>query len=813
MRDRFVRGGWAVSPVVASPRRDGLPRPRGGAVSRYGRTGCGRGRSGSWCQYVLAVVGAVVLAVVGAVVASGSVASAAPPGRPVLSWGDNTYGQLGNATRTGRTAPGPTSLPESVAVTDVRAGLAHALALTSTGQVYSWGRNNYGQLGDGTNTDRDTPVVVAMPSGTVVTAVAAGHWHSLALTSTGDVYAWGLANANYGNTPTQVTFPSGVTVTAVAGGNQFDLALTSTGDVYTWGRNNYGQLGDGTTTDRATPGLVSLPSGATVMTIANGYGHAYALTSTGAVYAWGQGVYGGLGDGGTSNRSTPVQTQFPAGVTPIAIASGEDHGLAVTSTGEVFAWGKNTFGQVGDGTTTNRTRPVQAALPTAATATAVISAPGAFISLALTTSGEVLAWGRNTSGQLGDGTTTSRATPVQVPMPAAAILTGGLTAGATFTLAVVSYSAALGWGANNAGQLGDGTTVERRTPVDVTFPSGMVLAGITAGYSHSLAVDDVGVTYAWGANAQGQLGTGDTTAQDSPVPVSGFPTGTRIVAVTAGQFHSVALAEDGTVYAWGYNSQGQLGDGTTTQRLTPVEVTGFPAGTVVTAISSHNVHNIAVTSTGDVYTWGDNSSGQIGNGTTTIQTSAVQIPLPNGGIAVNATAGALHTVAVTDDGSAYAWGYNLYGQLGDGTTTNAHTPVQVQTTDILVDADAGGNHTLAITDNGGAVAWGLGSNGQIGNGTTTTNSTTPVTVNLPTGVTVNAVDGGRAHSLAVVNISTDPAYPAGQVLAWGYNNHGQLGDSTTTQRTSPVKVHQPAGSVAGDVVAGGQYHSLTRLTY
>ena len=758
------------------------------------------------------VLVAAVLAIVGSVVATGAAASAAPPGRPVLTWGDNTFGQLGNGTRTSRTTPGATVLPESVAVTEVGVGESFSVALTSTGQVYAWGRNNYGQLGDGTNTERDVPAQVNLPSGTVVTDLSTATWHSLVVTSTGAVYAWGWSSPNYGSTPTPITFPSGVTVTNVAAGYAFDLALTSTGQVYAWGRNNYGQLGNGTTTERTTPGLVNLPTGTTATAIAAGYGHAYALTSTGTVYAWGQGGFAQIGDGATSNRSTPVQVHLPTGVTPTAITAGLDHGLALADSGDVYAWGRNNYGQIGDGTTTNRTTPVQVHLPTGTTATVVVSGAAADHSFAVVTGGEVYAWGRNQQGQLGDGSITNRTAPVLVSIPTTAAATGALAAGLTSSAGVVNYQPALGWGANDVGQVGDGSTTERHTAVDVAFPPGTVLTDIAAGYSHSLAVDDTGVAYAWGANNQGQLGTGDTTAQDSPVPVTGFPTGTRIIAVTAGQFHSVALADDGTVYAWGGNSQSELGDGTSTNRLTPVEVTGFPAGTIVTAISSHNVHTVAVTSTGDVYAWGNNTYGQIGNGTTVVQTTATEVTLPAEELVVDVAAGALHTAIVTDSGSAYTWGYNLYGQLGNGTTVDAHTPVQVQTSDTLVDIGAGGNHNLAVTDSGGAVGWGLGNNGQLGNGTTTSSSI-PVPVNLPAGITINAIAGGRAHSVAVIDVSTDPTYPAGQVLAWGYNNHGQLGDNSTTQRPSPVKAHQPADTVAADVVAGGQFHSLTRLVY
>src|SRR5450756_1985773 len=237
---------------------------------------------------------------------------------------------------------------------------AGSIAVVS-GSAWAWGDNGFGQLGNGTTTNSSTPVAVSLPAGTTVTAIAGGGFHSLALTSSGQVLAWGYNfNGQLGNgttadssIPVAVSLPSGTTVTAIAGGGQHSLALTSAGQVLAWGYNSDGELGNGTTTNSSTPVAVSLPSGTTVTAIAGGGQHSLALTSSGQVLAWGYNGEGELGNGTTTSQSnTPVAVSLPSGTTVTAIAGGFSHSLALTSTGQVLAWGRNLEGELGNGTTT-----------------------------------------------------------------------------------------------------------------------------------------------------------------------------------------------------------------------------------------------------------------------------------------------------------------------------------------------------------------------------------------------------------------------------------------------------------------------------
>ncbi|WP_028193652.1 Ig-like domain repeat protein [Salinispora pacifica] len=308
--------------------------------------------------------------------------------------------------------------------------------------------------------------------------------------------------------------------------------------VLTWGENVFGQLGDGTTTDSSLPVDVDLPAGTAVTAIAGTDGNSFALTSTGTVLAWGENGSGELGDGTNTDSTTPVDVKLPAGTTATAIATGTFHALALTSTGTVLAWGLNFFGELGDGTTLAKNKPVPVNLPAGTTITAIAGGRGH--SLALTSAGTVLAWGRNSQGQLGDGTNTDSTTPVDVDLPPGTTITA-IAGGGRHSLALTSTGTVLAWGQNSAGQLGDGTNTDSTTPVDVDLPPGTTITAITAhDGDHSLALTSTGTILAWGRNSQGQLGDGTNTDRSTPVDVD-LPAGTTVTAIDNGDDHSMAL--------------------------------------------------------------------------------------------------------------------------------------------------------------------------------------------------------------------------------------------------------------------------------
>ncbi len=611
------------------------------------------------------------------------------------------------------------------------------------------------------------------------------------------------------------------TTPQIAAGYSHTVALKSDGTVWAWGYNGYGQLGESpyTNTKRITPVQVNSKILNSVIAVAAGSSHTIALKSDGTVWTWGYNSYGQLGDGTVADKYTPVQVSSLSGVT--AIAGGWFYTVALKSDGTVWAWGDNSSGQLGDGSTTYRTTPVQVSGLSGVTAIAVGGGEYGHHTVALKSDGTVWAWGWNYYGQLGDGTTTERYTPVPVSS-----LSGITTiaAGAYHTAALKSDGTAWAWGTNNSGELGDGTTTDRYSPVQVRGLSGITAIAPGGGLNgyHTVALKSDETVWTWGSNFNEATRQWITT----PVQVSGL---SSVETIASGDRHAITLKSDGTIWAWGFNDYGQLGDGTTTNSATPVQVSGLnlystttPTPTPATSptpkssptpsstptptspasttpkISAGDFHTMALKSDGTVWAWGYNDYGQLGDGTTTYRNAPVQVSSLSGVIAI--AGGNDHSLAVKSDGTVWAWGDNHYGRLGDGTTTDRNAPVQVSSLSGII-AIAGGNfHSLSLKSDGTVWAWGNNGFGQLGDGTTTERHT-PVKVSGLSGVI--AIACGSYHSLALKSDGT--------VWAWGYNYYGQLGDGTNTEkdavgRKTPVKVSSLSGVTA---IAGGSYHSLS----
>jgi alpha-tubulin suppressor-like RCC1 family protein len=612
------------------------------------------------------------------------------------------------------------------------------------------------------------------------------------------------------------------TTPQIAAGDYHTVALKSDGTVWAWGYNSSGQLGESpyTIMKRTTPAQVSSKILNSVTAVAAGSSHTIALRSDGTVLAWGHNSYGQLGDGTTTWRDTPVQVSGLSGVT--AIAGGTFYTVALKLDGTVWAWGDNSSGQLGDGTTTNKTTPVQVTGLSGIAAIAVGGGEYGYHTVALKSDATVWAWGWNYYGQLGDGTTTDRYTPVQV-----SDLSGvtAIASGWYHTAALKSDGTVWAWGNNGFGQLGDGTTTNRYIPVQMSSLSGIAAIAVGGGeYGyHTVALKSDGTVWTWGSNFN------ETTRQwiTTPVQVSGLG---GVAAIAAGKYHTVALKSDGTVWAWGINNYGQLGNGTTTNSATPVQVSGLnlystttPTPTPATSptpkssptpsstptptspasttpkISAGDFHTMALKSDGTVWAWGNNGFGQLGDGTTTERHTPVKVSGLSGVIAI--ACGSYHSLAMKSDGTVWAWGYNYYGQLGDGTNTEKDavgrkTPVKVSSLSGVTAIAGGTYHSLALKSNGTVWAWGYNSKyGQLGDGTNTDRNT-PVQVSSLSGVT--AIAGGSYHSLSLKSNET--------VWAWGNNSvYGQLGDGTYTDRNTPVQVSSLSGITA---IAGGYSHSL-----
>lgn len=347
------------------------------------------------------------------------------------------------------------------------------------------------------------------------------------------------------------------------------------------------------------------------------------------------------------------------------VVAGGTHSCALTNVGGVKCWGYNYYGQVGDGTSTQRTTPVDVSGLSSGIESVT---SGLYHTCALTNSGGVKCWGYNAYGQLGDGTTTQRTTPVDV----SGLTTGVIyvAAGEHHTCALTRNGAVRCWGYNYNGQLGDGTTTNRSVSVASGLSTDVIV--ITAGGKHTCALTSIGGVKCWGYNFYGQLGDGTGTSSTAPVDVVGLDMGVKYV--DSGDEHSCAITDIGAVRCWGKNSDGQLGDDTTTYRKTPVNVIGLTES--VASVAAGSYHSCALSNSGGIMCWGDNGSGQLGDGTLVDRHTPVGVMgFSEGGL--NVSAGDKHTCALTDSAELYCWGSNGYGRLGDGTTINRYTSVKV----------------------------------------------------------------------------------------------------------------------------------------
>lgn len=375
-----------------------------------------------------------------------------------------------------------------------------------------------------------------------------------------------------------------------------------------------------------------------------------------------------------------IRAPHAVGTEPLALTAAP----AVAGTaGAVASWGSNGMGQLGNGSTTASTTPVQV---TGLTSTVAIAA-GLYTGYAAKSDGTVWAWGYNTYGGLGDGTTTDRSTPVRV-----GTLTGAIAvAAASFTgYALKSDGTVWAWGDGYDGELGNGGTDDSHTPVRVGTLTGVTaIAGQGEG---GYALKSDGTVWAWGDNSAGQIGDGTTTARLSPVQVKNL-TGVKAIAVSSGSQTAYALKSDGTVWAWGDNYYGQLGNGSSAATsATPVQVKNI---TGITAIAGGLANGYALRSDQTVWSWGDNNSGQLGNNSTTPSTVPVQVSGLTAATAI--AAGGRVAFASRSDGTVRAWGANDSGQLGNGTTTNAKTPVQVSSLTQVIAVAAAYDSGYALT--------------------------------------------------------------------------------------------------------------------
>lgn len=679
----------------------------------------------------------------------------------VRCWGRNDLGQLGNGSFDDSTSP--VAVVGIHTATRLSAGAHHTCALLEDGTVRCWGRNQHGQLGNGSSASSNVPVVVAMLG--QVYEIAAGSEHSCARLWNDTVWCWGANEAGQiGNgtltdalSATQVTGLSDVSAITVGGhhtcARRWDTSMRC------WGANATGQLGDGTTNDRSLPVVVSGLSGATSQ-IGAGMAHTCARMDDDTVRCWGSNSDHQIGDG--TNALQRLVPTTVLGLTSVStLEAGWFHTCAQRGDGSARCWGSNSFGQLGDGTRITPPTNVVVAWLSSVSALAL----GESHSCARISDGSLQCWGLNEFGQLGLGHRGFSLSPVAV---LGMELSWGIAAGHRHSCANRPDGSVRCWGSNDSGQLGDASTYDSSVPVTVAGLNDV--ASISTGTNANCALRNDGGIRCWGSNAYGGLGDGTQTSSSSPVAVTGI--GDAIMVATGGG-HACAVRSGGSVSCWGRGSEGQLGDGLHTTSLLPVTVSGLSDAT---AIFAGDRYNCALRANGAVACWGANTSGQIGIG---LVNDSVDTPFPLQSLTdvIWLALGSDHSCALRSDRNVFCWGANGVGQTGIGNSGgNVTLPTPVINLSNVGTIAAGGATSCAVSYDSERVlyCWGDGGAGQFG--------VAPISAPWPR--RVSSTDGLAKTHVAIGNAHVCIRVFGGQQYCWGSNVFGQLGNGESGHYTT-----------------------------
>ena len=688
-------------------------------------------------------------------------------------------------------------------------GAGHTVALRADGSLWSWGLGGNGRLGDGLNANRWEPTRVCLARTCPNTNCAniasctctfwqaeTGIQFTAAIRSDGSMWTWGNNySSQLGDNTTLASWvmnpPAGHTIhrrvgtdynwNQVAPGGSHVLAIRNDGSLWTWGSNIFGQAGTGGTTGFA--GRQSIPARLFSgrydwVQAAGGNSQSFAISKDGTLWSWGRQDWGALGNGiNTQNTMVTLPAQVGSFTDWVQVSAGFAHTIARRQDGSIWTWGFNQWGQIGNGVYTGAVSGLANIHPSAddvafptrlGDRTDWINVEaGEMHTIAVRQDGSIWMWGRNLNAELGDD-------PQHFPAPTPARVgtgndwayvtmgQGGL--GLAHTVAIREDGTLWAWGGNTNGRLGDGTTRDRWTPVQIGQGTDWKDAQISAGWEHTMVVRADGSLWGWGVNTNGQLGNNSTANQTIPVQIG---TGTNWAYVSVGHNHSVALRKDGTLWAWGNQANGRLGNNETSgNQLTPVQIGTYDDWV---QISVGMDHTMAIRENGTLWGWGNPQHGRIGNNPVPIPMAAgtVATPVQIPGTWDRVWAGPSHTMARRSDGSLMGWGHGGGGRLGTGNANMAGAPTAVDVNDALdwLNVAPAGAHTLAVREGGQLWAWGDRSSGRLGDNNISGSQNSPIRIGTDSNWSM--VTAGAEQSAA---IRTD-----GSLWAWGVHWNGRLG--------------------------------------
>jgi alpha-tubulin suppressor-like RCC1 family protein len=643
----------------------------------------------------------------------------------VSCWGDNDGRQLGDGTTTG--SPTPLNVVQLVDAQQLALGEAFSCAVKKDATVHCWGDNSVGQLGDGTMTPRSQPAPVSGVAG--AKQVAAIDQTACALTQGGEVLCWGHNNEGQAGqkpptnalVPAKVASLAGVTSIGLGGSGNFCAVLQS-GAVMCWGSGNYGNLGNSKTEPSEVP--VAVISIADAVGVTVGGGHGCAWRKSGAVACWGLNDWRQLGIGDTTTTttvSTPLPVEALTGVKQVA--AGGHHTCALLTDGKhISCWGANVGGTLGRGTRVVSDVPIKVATSASIASLAL----GASHSCAIDGAGALQCWGSNELRQYLEKTLLASGAPTIV---AEATGVARAAAGDGHTCVSNAAGQVQCWGGGQYGNLGNANAAYIETaPVTFITPAGAPATDLGAGYFVTCALLGNKEIACTGLVDSLRLGSGTggnnistpalITAPGAPAPVDAGaeagpppPPALGATKMSAGGGHSCALRGGGIATCWGSNGNGECGVGGPSATL-PVDV---PTLTGLTDIAAGGGHTCAVLGDGSVRCWGANDHGQVTGGMGNSPT--LRTPDLGGKTAKAVTAGSNHSCALATDGTVLCWGKGTSGQLGNGVRADATTPVVVKNLATTVKAVyARQDRSCALLDDGSAFCWGKNRIGELGDG-------------------------------------------------------------------------------------------------
>lgn len=640
----------------------------------------------------------------------------------ISCFGTNSSGQLGDGTTTARTTPTPIAGDMSDWAS-IAAGATHTCATKTDGSLYCWGSNNRGQIGDGTTNNVSSPLLV---TGGPWLSVSAGSEFTCGVQMDHSLWCWGLNTSRQlgDGTTTQRTIPTREATMAsdwasVAAGNAFACGTKMDGTRHCWGTNGVGQTADGTTTSVVTPKACDMDTDwGTLIDLGDASG--CAQKKSGALFCWGDGSSGQTGlPGDESPKLAPAQVGQDTDW--IAVSSGFRFTCGIRQSKELYCWGSNARAATGLGFVSDRVNPTSVSAETDWERVDVQLDNGCGIRAG----GNLYCWGRNAFGHLGDGTNVTRVAPVQI---GAGKVWTRVAVGRIHTCALGSEGGAAAvpycWGFDSNQELGNGSaTTNQSTPMPVTTTMGSTTPWLelAAGLNHTCGVRQDNTLWCWGRNASGQLGDGTTTARPDPVQITSPAPAGWLDVVASGDF-TCGLRDGGALYCWGSNTAGQLGQ---MDVVSPVSTPKIVPGTY-TAVDAGGGHACGVRQDGTLACWGRNSSSELGLGNAnnpilgpTQVGSGTNWLRPYLGQGVS-------TCATQKDDNLYCWGSGGFGQLGLGNTTSFNTPQKVPSLDTWKAVSIGNEHACGITQKGQLSCWGASNYAQLGSGVPFTSTPTRV---------------------------------------------------------------------------------------